>query len=162
MSFYGILLKKVRRFFIVTHAFPAGQSFRTAVARSSGFTLIEIIVVMAILAILTAIAYPFYNKYVDKAKVTVGISTLESVRKTLEDFQIDNGNYPAAIDMATGKDDLGKTVLPPALLAEFKGNLFSLESYVVTPLDYTLTARALDRNHTLLVLTPGQVVIQGL
>jgi len=145
----------------VTLLFSAEQPCRTVPARYSGFTLIEIIVVLAILATLTAIAYPFYTSYVDKAKVTLGISTLETVRKTLEDFHIDNGNYPATIDMATGKDDLGKTVLPSALLAEFKSNLFSLESYVVTPLDYTLTARAFDRNHTLLVLTPGQVVIQG-
>jgi len=119
-------------------------------------------IVLAVLATLTAIAYPFYNSYIDKAKVTIGISTLETVRKTFEEFHIENGNYPATIDMATGKDDLGKTVLTTALLAEFKSNLFSLESYVATTADYTLTAKASDRKHTLLVLTPGQVVIQGL
>ena len=69
------------------------------------------------------------------------------------------GNSTSGLGIS--RDDLGKTVLSSALLAEFKSNLFSLESYVVTPLDYTLTARAFDRNHTLLVLTPGQVVIQG-
>ena len=145
----------------MTQTFSEEQSFRTASARSAGFTLIEILIVLAVLATLTAIAYPFYNTYIDKAKITVGISTLETVRKTLEEFHIGNESYPATIDMATGKDGLGKTVLPPALLAEFKSNLFSLDSYVVTADDYTLTARAFDRNHTLLVLTPGQVVTQG-
>ena len=123
--------------------------------------MIEILIVLAIIAILSAIAYPFYNSYIDKAKITVGISTLETVRKTLVDFQITQGNYPAAIDMATGTDGLGKTVLPSALLAEFKSNLFSLESYVATTADYTLTAKAMDRNHSLLVLTPGQVITLG-
>jgi prepilin-type N-terminal cleavage/methylation domain-containing protein len=145
----------------VTQSFSGEQPFRSVSARSAGFTLIEILIVLAVIATLTAIAYPFYNSYIDKAKVTVGISTLETVRKTLEDFRIDNGTYPATIDMATGKDDLGRTVLPAALLAEFKSNLFSRESYVATTTDYTLTARAVDSKHSLLVLTPGQVVTQG-
>jgi Tfp pilus assembly protein PilE len=116
---------------------------------------------MAIIAALTAIAYPFYTGYINKAKVTVGISTLETVRKTIEEYRGDHGDYPAGIDMTSGKDPFGRTVLPTALLAEFKSNLFSLESYLVTADDYTLTARAIDANHTLLVLTPGQVVTQG-
>lgn len=134
---------------------------RSRPAGAAGFTLVEILVVMALIAALTAIAYPAYRSYIDKAKVTVGISTLETVRKTIEDYHGDNGAYPAGIDMATGKDPLGKTVLPTVLLAEFRSNLFSLESYVVTADNYTLTARAIDANHTLLVLTPGQVVTQG-
>lgn len=140
---------------------PGKQRFPSLPAGSSGFTLIEILIVMAIIAALTAVAYPFYTGYINKAKVTVGISTLETVRKTIEDYHGDHGDYPAGIDMATGKDPLGRTVLPAGLLAEFRSNLFSLESYLVTADDYTLTARAIDANHTLLVLTPGQVVTQG-
>jgi prepilin-type N-terminal cleavage/methylation domain-containing protein len=133
----------------------------TALAKSSGFTLIEILIVIGILVTLAAIAYPFYTGYIDKAKVTLGISTLETVRKTIEDYNVENGNYPPDIDPLTGRDSLGHIVLPAALLDEFKTNLFSMVSYVATINTYTLTATAINSKHTLLVLTPGQVIKQG-
>ncbi len=129
--------------------------------RTSGFTLIEILVAVAIVGILCAIALPVYNNYINRAKMTVSISAMETIRKDLEDYHINFGNYPPAIDIATGEDGQGRVVLTPLRLAEFRTSFFSFESYVVTPTSYTLSAKAIDPNHTLLVLTPGQVIAQG-
>ena len=129
--------------------------------KSAGFTLMEILIALAIIAILSAISFPVYKSYIDKAKRTVSISTLETARKTLEDYHISYGGYPLTIDFSTGVDAQGQAVLPPALLEEFKTSLFSVDSYTATAADYTLTARAMDTNHIVLVLTPGQVVTQG-
>lgn len=132
-----------------------------ATVKPSGFTLVEILMVLAIIAALAAIAFPFYTGYIDKAKITLGISTLDTVRKTLEGYQVDNGNYPPDIDLSTGNDSLGKVVLTASLLEEFKRNLFSMESYIVASNDYTMTVKAKDSKQTLLVMTPRQVIKQG-
>lgn len=129
--------------------------------RSAGFTLVEILVAIAIIAILSAIALPYYNGYVDRAKITISIRTMGTVRVAMDDYLSNYGNYPPAIDMTTGGDGLGGVVLPPALLADFKKDLFSFESYVATATEYTLKARAIDSNHTLLTLNPAEVITRG-
>jgi Tfp pilus assembly major pilin PilA len=102
-----------------------------------------------------------YQHYLDKAKVTLAISTLETVRKIMEGYHIDHGSYPAAVDFATGRDDQGQPVLEGSLLSEFKRNIYSLESYTIAAGNYTMNVRAQDTTHTILILTPGQVVIKG-
>ena len=129
--------------------------------RASGFTLIEILMALAIVAILTAISFPLYTNYINQAKVTVAISALESTNKALEVYYIDNHDYPQTIDFTTGVDGLGNTVLPAELLNEFKKNIFSVESYAAVTADYTLIARAMDTKHTLLTLKPSQGITKG-
>jgi prepilin-type N-terminal cleavage/methylation domain-containing protein len=128
---------------------------------SAGFTLIEMLIAIAIIAILTAISYPIYTNSLDKAKRTKGISTLETVRKSIEDYHINHNSYPPAIDITTGLDGSGNVVLAPQLVSEFNSNLASLDSYVPTSDDYTLTARATDSKHTVLILRSGSVIAVG-
>jgi len=136
--------------------------FKSTPVWSAGFTLIEILIALAIIGLLAAISFPAYNTYLDKAKLTVAINTLSTVRRAIDDYYSHNSVYPPAIDMATGEDGNGKLVLNSDMLADFKKNLFSLESYSSPSIaDYTLIARANDKNHTILVLTPGKVVTQG-
>lgn len=129
--------------------------------KSGGFTLIEMLVAIAIIAILSAIAYPVYTSSIDKAKTTKGINTLETIRKSIETYHVDYGVYPPTLDIATGQDGAGRTVLTPQLIDEFASNLSSFESYVIGTDDYTLTARAIDTKRSLLVLKSGSVVTQG-
>jgi prepilin-type N-terminal cleavage/methylation domain-containing protein len=129
--------------------------------KPAGFTLIEMLIAIAIIAILTAISYPIYTSSIDKAKITKGISTLETVRKAFEDYHINYGSYPPALDIATGQDGTGRIVLTPQLLDEFNSNLSSFEGYALATDDFTLTARAIDSKHTHLVLKSGSVVTLG-
>lgn len=60
---------------------------------NSGFTLIELMVVVAIVGILAAVAYPSYQDYLDRGKATDAITTLSDQRVRLEQFFQDNRNY---------------------------------------------------------------------
>ena len=59
-----------------------------------GFTLIELIVVMAIIAVLLTIATPRYFHSVEKSKEAVLHDNLALTRQVLDKYYGDNGKYP--------------------------------------------------------------------
>ena len=61
--------------------------------RSTGFTLIEVMVTVAIIAILAAVAIPNYTDYVKRGKLTEATSTLLSMRTKMEQYFQDNRSY---------------------------------------------------------------------
>jgi general secretion pathway protein G len=63
-----------------------------------GFTLIELIVVMAIVALLATLALPRYFHSVDNSKETVLRENLRIVRETIDKFYGDTGRYPDSLD----------------------------------------------------------------
>lgn len=60
-----------------------------------GFTLMELVIVMAIIGILAAVAYPSYGEYVQRGKIAEAASELGTMRVRLEQFYQDNrpNNY---------------------------------------------------------------------
>ena len=65
-------------------------------ARASGFTLIEIMIVVAIVGILAAIAYPSYSEYVQRSRIMDATSGLNDVRTRMEQYFQDNRTYANA------------------------------------------------------------------
>lgn len=63
-----------------------------------GFTLIELMVSVAILGVLTAIAIPFYLGYRDRAMHTVVIVDLKNIQQEIDLYVGDNGQYPDSLD----------------------------------------------------------------
>ena len=61
--------------------------------RARGFTLIELIVAVAIVGVLAAIAYPSYAGYVRRGKIVEALGELATVRVRLEQYYQDNRNY---------------------------------------------------------------------
>lgn len=53
--------------------------------RHSGFTLVEIMIVVAVIGILSAVAIPFFNSYFSKAKVAAGVAELSAMRPAFQD-----------------------------------------------------------------------------
>lgn len=62
----------------------------------AGFTLIELMIAVAIIGILAAIGYPAYTDYVRRGKIAEGISTLADTRSKMEQFFLDNRTYVGA------------------------------------------------------------------
>lgn len=65
---------------------------------SSGFTLIELMVVMTIITLLISIAVPRYFHSVEKAKEATLKQTLSVMRLAIDKFYGDNERYPASIN----------------------------------------------------------------
>ena len=64
--------------------------------RHQGFTLMEIMIAVAIVAILTAIALPNYSAYVIRSKITEPTSELANMRVKMEQYFQDNRTYVGA------------------------------------------------------------------
>src|SRR5690606_23534967 len=60
-----------------------------------GFTLIELMIVVAIIAILAAIALPAYQDYVARSQVSEGFSRPTDARMAVVVYHADKANYPA-------------------------------------------------------------------
>jgi len=63
---------------------------------AKGFTLIELMIVIAIIAIIAAVAIPAYNDYVRQSKLTEAFGTLSDYRVKMEQYNVDNRNYGIA------------------------------------------------------------------
>ena len=59
----------------------------------TGFTLIELMVVVAIMGILAAIAIPMYGDYVTRSRIIDGTSKLGDIRTQMEKYFMDNRTY---------------------------------------------------------------------
>jgi len=71
-----------------------------------GFTLIELMITVAIIGILATLAIPAYQRYVARAQVTEAVILLEGARLNVEEYITQSGSFPATL---TELDALGST-----------------------------------------------------
>ncbi|MEQ8663461.1 MAG: pilin [Gammaproteobacteria bacterium] len=63
--------------------------------KQQGFTLIELMIVVAIIGILAAVAIPAYQDYTVRARVTEGLSLASGAKTSVSEFFSSQGNLPA-------------------------------------------------------------------
>jgi general secretion pathway protein G len=69
---------------------------------SRGFTLLELLIVIAIMGILASIATPVYIKYVNQARVTICINEIRQIEQEIDLFRDANGRLPDCLDELPG------------------------------------------------------------
>ena len=79
---------------------------RQKFTKQNGFTLIELMITVAIIGILAAIAFPSYQQYIKQSRRTVAQSTLLDIQQKEEKWRVNNTTYGSLTDVAgTTSDD---------------------------------------------------------
>ncbi|WP_175962367.1 type II secretion system protein [Burkholderia pyrrocinia] len=81
--------------------------------RSRGFTLIEIVVVMAIIGLLLTLAVPRYMHSIERGKEQVRQQNIAVMRNAIDQYYGDNGQYPETLDELVAKHYLRSVPLDP-------------------------------------------------
>ncbi len=67
-------------------------------SKRSGFTLIEIILVVVIIGILAGIAIPRMGGKAEKAQISAAKSNIAALGMAIQEYEMMNGSYPASLD----------------------------------------------------------------
>jgi general secretion pathway protein G len=119
-------------------------ALRLAKNLQSGFTLVELMVVMAIISVLLAIAVPVYQKTLIRSKESVLLNNLFTIRNMIDEYTIDKQKAPDSlqdlvsegylrrvpIDPMTNSDQTWKTIMEETPVSGSSGTpgLFDVRS----------------------------------
>ena len=88
---------------------------KTKPANLSGFTIIELMVVMALLALLASVVVPRYFQHVERSKESILRQNLYVTRDAIDKYYADTGKYPATLQVLVDTKYLRKLPEDPFL-----------------------------------------------
>jgi len=123
--------------------------------RAPGFTLIELMITIAIIAVLAAIALPNYTDYLRRGKIQEATSTLLSMRTKMEQYFQDNRSYTTPGAPVLAPCTANSSVPIPTL------KYFTITCPVLTATTYTIQADASDPSITGLRFTINEANVHA-
>jgi type IV pilus assembly protein PilA len=85
-----------------------------------GFTLIELMIVIAIIGILAAIAIPAYQNYTIRSQVTEGLSLADGWKTSISEYYAQNGSFPTSSSTTGG---VGTVAVSGASQGKYVGSI---------------------------------------
>ncbi len=85
-------------------------------SQNVGFTLVELVIVIAIVIVLSVVSVPIYRSHVDKAKLSEGYALLGVILSAQKSYYSENGNFL--------KGSVGWTGYDPILGIDARGNKY--------------------------------------
>ena len=99
--------------------------------RQAGFTLIELMITMVVLAIIAAIAIPSYIDYILRGKIPEATSNLQAMKTKMEQFYQDNRTYPTGCT-TTNPPPAGQILVPTLQYFSITCSNLGASTYTVT------------------------------
>ena len=106
--------------------------------KQTGFTLIELMIVVAIIGILAAVALPAYSDYTKRTHVSEGLSLAGGIKSPIVEFYSAEGSWPtnlASIGLETLKGNAVSllTVANGAVTVTYKKQVQNNSTIIITP-----------------------------
>lgn len=118
------------------------------------FTLIELLIVVAIIAVLAAIAVPNFLEAQARAKTSAVLSDMRAVKTALEAYQIDHGTYPPIAGDGDNVMHMGGMMRMPFLPISITTPISYIKQI---PLDPFNPVNMADHDHSFIYLSEGNI-----
>ena len=116
----------------------------------AGFTLLELLVVLGILALLAAIGYPQVLRYLGAARVETAKTQMSAISTALELFALDNGGFPSQ------QAGLNALVQPPPGARSWRGPYLKKAEGLIDPWGHPYQYRVPGRGSPFELATLGR------
>ena len=132
--------------------------------KQQGFTLIELMIVIAIVGILAAIALPAYQDYTVRAKISEALANLAEAKTNIAEYYAANNTFPSAtasgINSSPNTDIVASIVYTsvgslPLLDAQVKGTIIPGDGVATNLYSFVLSGTTASGNRVIWKCKPG-------